>query len=110
MADPGSIKMWHGVRRSLAIAALAIWLPLGLATSIGVIANLTVSDRSWNISAAELILRYAIPIVLSTIGAAVAVAMLRTDDPDRSRTLGWRLAGCYLGAYLIYVGASAALA
>ncbi|GAA1381097.1 hypothetical protein [Catellatospora chokoriensis] len=110
MADPSSVKMWHGVRRSLAIAALAVWFPLGLATSIGVIANLTDDDRVWNISAPELILRYLVPILLSTIGAVFAVGVLRTDDPERSRTLAWRLASCYVGAYLIYVAASASLA
>lgn len=94
MVDPSSVKMWHSVRRSLALAALAVWLPLGLATSIGLVANLTDADRVWSIAAPELIARYLTPILFATVGAAFAIGVLRTAGPGS--VTNSRLAGCGL--------------
>lgn len=100
------IKQWYEFRRHLAWSTLALWAWVGLGP-IAAIAKIWLSGRPY-FSATETIIRAALPIALFTGSALFAVKILRTRDPDRSRTQAWRLvisfaaglAAYFVGAYV----------
>jgi hypothetical protein len=106
VADPSMTKQWYEFRRHLAWTILSLWMLMAVAP-IAALATIWLSGRPLTAPATEVVIRLLLPAIFFTGGAFFAVNILRTKDPDRSRTQAWRLVACLCAGLVAFlIGAS----
>jgi hypothetical protein len=100
-------RLWHDLRRSVAIAGIGFWILLG-ALPLIVLGTWWARGDTFDASAPRILVQFVLPALVQTASLACAIAVLRADSPQRSRRPARWQVGLFLLGLALYLGATAA--